>query len=32
MVEAQGRHLAPAKLATRQQPAVPGDHLGVAID
>jgi len=32
MVEAQGRHLAPAELAAGQQPAMPGDHLEFGID
>jgi hypothetical protein len=32
VIEAQRRDLAPAELTTRAEPAVPGDHVVVAID
>ena len=32
VIEAKGRHLAPAELAASEQPAVTGDHLIVTID
>ena len=32
VIEAQRRHLGHAELAAGEQPAVPGDHVAVAID
>ena len=32
VIEAEGRHLGNAELAAGEQPAVPGDHVAVAID
>jgi hypothetical protein len=32
VIKAQGRHLAPAELLARQQPAVASDHLELGID
>src|SRR5204862_252494 len=32
VIEAQGRHLAPAELAASRQPAVAGDNLATAVD